>query len=40
MIDIHAHELVRQIAAHVARVLQCVLHRFRPMIQAVANACA
>ena len=38
MVDIHADELVRQVAAHVARILQRVLHRFRPMIEAELDA--
>src|SRR5882724_9489906 len=38
VIDIHADEFVREIAAHVARVLQRVLHGFRTMIETELDA--
>src|SRR5208283_2290619 len=38
VVHVHAHEFVRQVAAHVARILQRVLHRFGPMLQAESDA--
>src|SRR5882762_8790088 len=38
MIDVHADEPVRQLAAHIPRISQGVLHCFSPMIQAELNA--
>ena len=38
VVHIHPHELVGQVAAHVAGVLQRVLHRLGAMVQAVLNA--
>src|SRR5215469_6988191 len=38
MVDVHPHESIRQIAAHIARILKRVLHRLSPMIEAELNA--
>src|SRR6185437_13819606 len=38
MVHIHAHELVREVAAHDAGELQRVLHRLGAMVEAVTNA--
>ena len=38
VVHVHAHELVRQVPAHVAGVLQRVLHGFGTMIEAVLDA--
>ena len=38
MVHIHPHELVGEVATHVARILQRVLHRLGAMIEAELDA--
>ena len=38
MVDIHADEFIGEVAAHVAGILQCVLHGFGTMIEAELDA--
>ena len=38
MVYVHTYELIRQFHAHIARVLERVLHGLRPMVETVLNA--